>query len=399
MGTTRLGILMNDKTPGGRTITGRAVGTGQPIRIAWTGDCIDSVNPVSAAEADDRWLAPGLFDPQINGFAGVDFQRDDLTRADLQRAVAGLQRAGCSRFLPTLITDEWDRLMARLARLRAWRLEDPILMAAMVGWHIEGPFLSSEPGYHGAHDPAWMRDPDPGRIRALRRLTGEDRVLLTVAPERCGAIESIRVATDLGMVVSLGHTDADAPMLAAAVAAGASGFTHLANGCPQQMDRHDNILWRVLDTRGLRVSLIADGRHVAPALFRLVHRVLPPAMILHTTDAMAAAGAAPGRHTLGTLDLEVGADRVVRQPGRTNFAGSALTPVEGVFRAATLLGVSWRQTWPASSSTPASWLGIPTGLAAGNRADFCVIKVTREDELDRLQVFACGREVDESGCG
>lgn len=379
------------------TLAGRQVGTGQPVRLTWSGDRFESVLPASPAEAGDRWLAPALFDPQVNGFAGVDFQSDDLTPADLRRAVAGLGRAGCTRFFLTLITDAWDRLLNRLTRLRALRSADPGLSNAIAGWHIEGPFLSAEPGFHGAHDPACMEDPAPEQIRVLRDLTGRDPVLLTLAPERRGAIEAIRMAVKLGMTISLGHTDAPAATLAEAVAAGATGFTHLANGCPQSLDRHDNILWRVLDTPGLRVSLIPDGRHVAPPLFRLIHRVLPPANLLYTTDAMAAAGAPPGRYRLGRLELEVGEDQVVRQPGRTNFAGSALVPVAGVFRAAAMLGISWRQCWAGFSAVPASWLGVPAGLAAGNRADCCALEFDSKGRLERLHTVSAGRFLETAG--
>jgi N-acetylglucosamine-6-phosphate deacetylase len=107
-------------------------------------------------------------------------------------------------------------------------------------------------------------------------------------------------------------------------------------------------------------------------LFRLAHRVLGNS-IFYVSDAMAAAGAPPGRHKLGRLELEVGSDQVVRFPGRANFAGSALRPIDGVFRAAKMLDCGWQETWKYFSETPARLLGLPCELAAGARADFCVI--------------------------
>jgi N-acetylglucosamine-6-phosphate deacetylase len=298
-------------------------------------------------------------DPQINGYAGADFQRDGVTPAELVQAVQGLRTAGCTRFLLTLITDRWESLLARLRRFQSLRAGSVELEHAIAGWHVEGPFLSEKPGFHGAHAPALMLDPTPAHIRELREAAGDDLLLLTLAPERLGALAAIELAVSLGMKVSLGHTDASAACLRDAVSAGATGFTHLGNACPQQLDRHDNILWRVLDTPGLTVSLIPDQRHVSPALFRLIHRALPSDRILYTTDAMAAAGAPPGRYTLGRLELEVGEDRIVRQPGGTNFAGSALTPAEAVFSAAEMLGVPWQATWSRMSVNPARWLGLP----------------------------------------
>lgn len=281
-----------------------------------------------------------FFDPQVNGYAGVDFQQDHLSAEDLRRACRAWQRDGGERLLLTLVTDDWERLLQRLRHLRQVRESSAELVHTIAGWHLEGPFLSDRPGFHGAHDPACMRDPRREDLERLREITGTDPLLLTVAPERRGVIDAIAIACRLGMVVSLGHTDASAAQLREAVDAGATGFTHLANGCPQNFDRHDNILWRVAETPGLRVGLIADGLHVSPALFRILHRIFPADRLYYTTDAMAAAGAPPGEFTLGRLRLHVGADGVVKQPGHSNFAGSSLTPAQLKERLVRLLGVA-----------------------------------------------------------
>ncbi len=339
-----------------------------------------------------EWHVPPLFDVQVNGFAGVDFQAADVREDRLLHAVRGLRRAGCTRFLLTLITDRWEAMLGKLRRLRSLRSASPELRAAIAGWHFEGPFLSSEPGFHGAHNRSLMLDPTPEHIHALRAAAGDELLLLTLAPARTGAIAAIELAVSLDLKVSLGHTNASAATLRAAVAAGATGFTHLANACPQLLDRHDNILWRVFDTPGLTVSLIADTRHVSPALFRLVHRLLPADKIIYTTDAMAAAGAPPGRYRLDGLEMEVGADRVVRQPGQTNFAGSALTPVEAVFNAADMLGASWQEAWQRMSVAPARWLGLPTGSEPDASPDFCLVRASADGRLEQLRTFCGGQE-------
>ncbi len=375
---------------------GRHYFSGEPITLRWADGRITAVEAGQAAAEAGWWLAPGLFDVQVNGFGGVDFQAEGLAVAVLEQAVAALRRFGCTRFLLTLITDEWDALMARLERLKLLREASPTLKTAIAGWHVEGPFLSAEPGYHGAHDPSLMRDPSPELIRELRAVAGESPLLMTLAPERQGAIEAIALAHSLGITISLGHTNASGETLAAAVRAGATGFTHLGNACPQSLDRHDNILWRALDTPGLQVSLIPDGRHVSPSLFRLIHRTMTEGTVCYTADAMAAAGAPPGRYSLGRLQLEVGADRIVRQPGRTNFAGSALTPIEGVFRAAAMLGVPWQETWRRFSELPADWIGVPAGLRPGAPANFCLVRPRADAPAVELRVFAAGQEVAES---
>ncbi|MBC8094777.1 MAG: N-acetylglucosamine-6-phosphate deacetylase [Akkermansiaceae bacterium] len=345
--------------------------THQPVRVRWANGRIVEVASVADKPPRELWLAPPLVDLQINGYAGVDFQQDELTRDDLLLSVRTLRRDGCAYFLLTLITDEWARLIARLKHLRRLRESSPELCEAIIGWHIEGPFLSDKPGYCGAHNPAPMRDPKPEDIHELRAASGTDRVLITLAPERTGAVEAIQLAASLGLRVSLGHTDADAETLQRAVSAGATGFTHLANGCARELDRHDNILWRVCDTPGLTTSFIPDGIHVPPRAFRLLHKLLD-GPLYYTTDAMAAAGAGPGKYRLGGLELEVGADQIVRQPGKTHFAGSALRPIDAVFRAAKMLNCPWQECWRRFSEVPAQFMDFQNELRVGSTS-FCLI--------------------------
>ncbi|MHB8519832.1 MAG: N-acetylglucosamine-6-phosphate deacetylase [Limisphaerales bacterium] len=371
-------------------ICARDPATGQPVRVRWQDGNITHREPAPAAPDEALWIAPPLVDLQINGFGGVDFQQDDLRLEELLSATRQLRAAGCCRYLLTLITEEWTTLTSRLRHFHALRSQSPELQHAIAGWHIEGPFLSPEPGFCGAHNPAVMTDPTPAHIQELRAITEHDPVLLTVAPERAGALEAIKLAVSLGLKVSLGHTNASAEILRQAIRAGATGFTHLGNGCPRDLDRHDNILWRVLETEGLMVSLIPDQIHVSPSLFRLVHWVLGPNSIYYTSDAMAAAGAPPGQYRLGKQQLEVGADQIVRQPGKTNFAGSALRPIEGVVRAADMLKSSWQEVWPRFSLFPAQFMGLQNALEPGGDASFCLVKMAGENHLADLQVYFRG---------
>lgn len=373
-------------------ICGRHFATGEPVEIRWEHGLIQSVTSTKTSTTTDVWIAPALVDLQINGYGGVDFQQDNLSADELLTAVRHLTAAGCTRFLLTLITDDWTRLIARLRHLRQLRDATPALRHAIVGWHVEGPFLSAEPGFCGAHDPALMMDPAPAHLRELRDATGNDPLLITLAPERRNALDAIEQAVSLGMKVSLGHTNASAEILAEAVRRGATAFTHLGNAIPRDLDRHDNILWRVFETPGLVASLIPDTNHVSPSLFRLVHRVLESDSIYYTTDAMSAAGMEPGRYPLGRLNLEVGLDQIVRQPGRPNFAGSALRPIEGVFRAAKMLGCSWQKVWPRLSETPAKLMGLPSGLRVGAPADLCLMQMAEGNEMKKLRVIASGEE-------
>jgi len=339
----------------------------------WKADGLQSLDPAPADAPTDLWIAPGLFDVQVNGYGGVDFQ-NDLTASDLHRAAAALLRDGCPRTLLTLITCPWDHLLRKVTRLREMLAKDPTLRRAFPGWHIEGPFLSDQPGFSGAHNPRWMGDPTPEHIRQLKAVVENDPLLMTFAPERENSAAAIAEAVRCGFVVSFGHTDASAAQLQAAVDAGGRGFTHLGNGCPQKLDRHDNILWRVLDQPALVVGLIPDTHHVSPLLFRTLHRALGPDRIYWTTDAMAAAGAPEGDYTIGEIALHVGPDRVARNPATNTFAGSALEPIEGIRRGARMLGLRWQDVWDHFSLQPSRLMNLPGQLAPGSPAGFCLLQ-------------------------
>jgi N-acetylglucosamine-6-phosphate deacetylase len=367
--------------------------TGRAVRLTCDAGKIKSLEPLAQAADGLPVLLPPLVDIQINGFAGVDFQNDTCTQADLERAANGLAAAACSRFLLTLITDQWDRMLARLKNYRALRAASPLLMRRIAGWHVEGPFLSATPGFHGAHPPEFMVAPTPARLRELKTVTGDDPVLITLAPEWPEAPEAIRCARELGFHVWLGHTDATVAQLAVAVAAGAEGYTHLGNGCPAQLHRHDNIVFRVLDEAGLRASIIPDRIHVSPMLFRLFHRALDPARICYTTDAISAGGAGPGIYPLAAMKVEVGADGIVRQPGKANYAGSSLAPLEGVRRAAEMLRQPPQGVWDFFSSQPAKFVGLPPALVAGAPADFCLLREVKNSV--RIEIHFAGEAMRE----
>lgn len=360
----------------------------EAVRLRWKNGVIVSREALPANKAPLDWhILPPLFDPQVNGFAGIDFQQDDLAPEQLLLAVLELRRHACSKILLTLITDHWTPLMRRLAHIKNLRDAHPELRDGIAGWHIEGPFLSEKPGYCGAHAPELMINPTEKHIDELRAITGDDPVLLTVAPERPGCLAAIERAVKAGITISLGHTDASSEILAAAVKAGARGFTHLGNGCPRTLDRQDNILWRALNQHGLIYGLIPDAIHVTPDLFRVFHHAAAgyaqerlddsyfvyPSPFYYTTDAMAAAGAPPGTYQIGRLNLEVGADKVVRLPGQNLFAGSALTPLEGYQRACRMRPK--QPLWQNLSVLPSILMGLPLPLPlqVGASADFCLV--------------------------
>src|SRR6187551_1061115 len=269
-------------------------------------------------------MAP-FFDLQVNGFAGVDFQDAALSRAALRRAVDALQRHRTGGILLTLITDRIEALAAKLAQIERHRAADPVIATTVAGYHLEGPHLSALPGYHGAHPRELMTPPDCAAFDRLQAAAGGNIRLVTLAPELPGSPEYIRHVVASRARVAIGHSAASDVEIDAAIAAGLTLCTHLGNGVPLELHRHDNVIQRLLARDELTAVFIPDGLHVPPSVLRNFVRAKPADKVLFTSDCMAAAGAGPGRYRIGRLEIEVGADGVVREPGQRNFAGSSLT--------------------------------------------------------------------------
>jgi N-acetylglucosamine-6-phosphate deacetylase len=303
-------------------------------------------------------MRKSLFDIQINGFAGTDFQAISLTVDEVRRAVEALAEHETLRFFPALITDAPERLEAKLAGFEKLRALSPEIAAAVCGYHLEGPWLSPQPGYRGAHDPRHMGPPDLRVFRRLQAAAGGHIKLVTLAPEWPGSGEFIRELCAAGVAVSLGHTAADDAAIDDAVAAGARFCTHLGNGVPAELPRHDNIIQRLLARDELTAFFIPDGIHLPPGVFRNFFRAKPPGRVLWTTDAMAAAAMPPGRYRLASLELTVGADGVVRSPQTGGFAGSALAPDDAVAKGAGWLRLPSEHCRPLLSTAVAEAFGV-----------------------------------------
>jgi N-acetylglucosamine-6-phosphate deacetylase len=306
-------------------------------------------------------LAPALFDLQINGYAGVDFQDSGLTRPPLTRALEALAAGGTRRILLTLITDTLDALARKFANLETLRASDPFIAEMICGYHLEGPWLSAEEGYRGAHPGELMRAPDLGEFAQLQEAANGRIRLVTLAPEWPGSAEFIAALAAQKIVVSLGHTNASEAEIDAAIRAGATLCTHLGNGTPVTLPRHQNIIQRLLARDELTACLIPDGAHLPPFTLRNFFRAKPPGKVLLTTDAMAAAGAPPGRYRIGRLEVE-SRDGAVRMPGSPNLAGSCLAPEQGVANAARWLGVPHDEARAMFSTRVAEVFGIDLPL-------------------------------------
>jgi len=299
-----------------------------------------------------RFAGAGFLDLQVNGYAGVDFNDPTTTPADVRRALAAMRQHGVTACLPTIISSSVEHF-ARCA-VAVLDAESP----AVIGIHMEGPFISPEDGPRGAHR---REDTAEATIDGFRRRQDAARGrirLVTLAPEVPGALGVISYVTALGVRVAIGHTAASPEQIRDAVRAGATLSTHLGNGAAQMLPRHPNFLWEQLAADELTASIIVDGHHLPPATVKTMVRAKTPARVVLVTDAIAAAGQPPGDYRLGGVTVRVDANGRAAVPGAPNLAGSALSMDRAVANTVRFAGVTIAEAHAMASIQPARYLGV-----------------------------------------
>ncbi len=269
-------------------------------------------------------LPTGFVDLQVNGFLGVDFSSPTLTEADFVRACRALLARGTAAFLPTLITSPRDTY-ARNLPLMAEVMVRAEFRGRLLGFHLEGPFISREPGVVGAHNPAYVCDPDVALLEQLLDWAGGQVRLLTLAAELPGADDLARCAVERGIAVSVGHsffTTADLDRLAQA---GATALTHLGNGLPNMLPRHDNPLWVGLAHDAYTAMVIADGHHLPAPVLKTAVRVKGADRLIVVSDASPVAGLPPGHYRFLGNDAILEPSGRFHNPEKQCLVGSAAT--------------------------------------------------------------------------
>lgn len=300
-----------------------------------------------------------FFDLQVNGYGGVDFNQDDLGADDLHRACERLEADGVAGVLGTIITDDVGVMCRRLSALVAIRDRDPLVRRLIAGIHIEGPFLNEAEGYRGAHPLDAIRPANVDTMGRLLDAAGGLTRIVTLAPERDSAMAVTRFLASQGIVVSAGHSDATLDDLHRAIDAGLSMFTHVGNGCPMVMHRHDNIVQRALSLADrLWLCFIADGAHVPFTALGNYLKLAGYDRCIVVTDAIAPAGVGPGRYKFGRWDLVVGEDMVARAPDRSHFVGSGITMKQSAENLRTSLGVSEAMIRKLTFDNPRAAVGV-----------------------------------------
>lgn len=331
-----------------------ATGTGDHWRSLSLSD--DTV----VRDADGGHLTPGFIDLHVHGGGGAAF--DEGTDAIL-RALAVHRAHGTTRSLVSLVSNPVDALVSSLNGIADLVGRDPLVLGA----HLEGPFLS--PAKKGAHDVTALIEPSPAIVERLIDASRGTLRQITIAPELPNALEAIQVLVEAGVVVAIGHTDADEALTKRAFDTGARLVTHVFNAMNGIHHRAPGPIIASFADERVTVELILDGEHVHPDVAKLVFEQAPGRVAL-ITDAMAAAGSADGRYLLGALEVDV-TDGLARLVEGDSIAGSTLT-LDRALRLAVESGVPAVAAVTALTSTPARVLDLGHRfgrLATGYAAD------------------------------
>lgn len=333
-------------------------------------------------DAAGLYLVPGFIDLQCNGGWGHDFSRDP---GSIWQVASRLPQTGVTGFLPTIVTSPLATIEAAQATLMAgppaaWSGARPL------GLHLEGPFLN--PARKGAHNPAYLRLPDPAIIGGWRPENGVR--LVTLAPELPHALELIEQLTAQAVIVSAGHSLADGAAAQEGIRAGLRYGTHLFNAMPPLWHREPGLAGELLADERVIVGLIADGVHVHPTLVKLVWQILGSGRLNLVSDAMAALGMPPGRYHLG--DFQVTVDESSARLADGTLAGSVMPLASALQRFRQMTGSSLAAVLPLVTTTPAHLLGLGQckgRIAPGYDADFLLL-----DQSGRVRKsWVAGKEI------
>jgi N-acetylmuramic acid 6-phosphate etherase/N-acetylglucosamine-6-phosphate deacetylase len=323
----------------------------------------------------DGFLAPGLIDLHNNGAFGVDCAT--ATPGEWDYFIGGLASRGVTSVLPTVITAP----VAEMVRAAAGVAAAMARHQAILGVHLEGPFLSPEKP--GAHRPDWIAVPDAESVKALAAAPGVR--VVTLAPEIPGALEAIRTFVVAGITVALGHTNATAAQILAGVAAGARVVTHVFTAQSGLHQRAPGAVGVALTDEGLWPCIIVDGVHVDPVVLKLAFAACP--RLVAVTDSICIAGLPEGaERDFGGMPARV-VGGVGRRPDGT-IAGAAVTLDEGV-RRMIAAGIAPAVAFAAATCRPADALRLSDRgrIVPGARADL----VWWGDDLAVRQVWTAGQ--------
>jgi len=373
----------------------------KPVSVEIKDGKIVSVQPIDILSEDTHpcYIAPGLIDNQVNGFAGVSFcfGGGDLNKEGILKATRELWKKGVTTYLPTLTTNSKEVLLRNFALLASSKNEEA-LHGPIAGYHLEGPYISPEDGYRGAHPLKYVHKPDWKEFMEIYEASGRNILTITIAPELEGSMEFIRKCTELGITVAIGHHNAPKAIIDEAVMNGAKIATHLGNGCANMINRHNNPLWPQLANDQLMASIICDGFHLRDEEIVVFYKVKGTEKTIITSDVTSFASLPPGEYKNEEGEtIELTKEGMLRYPAQNVLYGSASPISRGVTHIMKVTGCSLGEAVQMASTNPAKLYGLTDrgSIEPGRRADLILFELGNS-ELTIRKTYVAGNLVYDS---
>ncbi|HWP68489.1 MAG TPA: amidohydrolase family protein, partial [Rectinemataceae bacterium] len=296
-----------------------------------------------------------------------------------------------------IVTRPREQILRNLRAIALARRESPTIAAAIPGVHIEGPYISSEDGPRGAHDPRYVRDPDFDEFQEWQDASEGLVKIVTVAPEREGALAFIQQVAATGCVVAIGHSAAPPETIREAIAAGCTLSTHLGNGSHATLPRLKNYLWEQLAADELNAGIIADGFHLPASVLKVFARAKGLDRLILVSDVAAPAGLEPGRHLWGNLEVELFPDGHIGLADTPYLAGAGHLIDWNIPTFIRASGASLAEAIRLCTINPARLLGLgryELRPSTGDKANLVLFRFgDRGEKLSIEKTIIAGQEV------
>ena len=299
-------------------VRGISVFNEKPIEIEIKEGFIENIDLLPGSEQNLPYVSPGFFDLQVNGYKGSDYSLEDFSEEYLRNIITHLAASGTTQHIPTIISSPPERILKNLEIISKAINDSPDIMEAIPGIHIEGPFISSEEGPRGCHDPSFIRNPDFEEFRQWQEAVEGRIVMVTIAPEREGSMDFIKKVTCTGVRIAIGHTGATPEIIREAIKAGAQFSTHLGNGSYLILPKVNNYIWEQLAADELFAGIICDGFYLPATTVKVFARTKGLERLILTSDVALAGGLNPSIYKWGDMEVEVFKD------GHLGLAGSGI---------------------------------------------------------------------------
>lgn len=368
-----------------RTFVGRRYDSLEPVKICVLNDKIVSVTNFTEIGRKLPFVAPGLFDIQVNGAVGVEFSSSKLTEEGVIAVLDKMLHDGVFRICPTLTTNAPETMIAASRIIANALKKQPEYAPIVWGIHLEGPFISTAEGAIGAHPKKYCLPYSKELFEHIQQAACGIVKIVTLSPEYPNAGEFVEYLHSQGILVAIGHTNADNRQLNLAIDAGSTLSTHLSNATRHLLPKWENYFFAQLADDRLVASIILDGFHISPQLARAIVRCKGLEHLLLISDQSPLAGFPPGKYSMELCDFEIQSNGKVTLAGDPNLLACASFPVgNGVANLMTIENLPLSKVYPLASTQPAKLLGAPkysSGdddyLKVGGKADFLLFNVRK----------------------